>query len=170
MVAYSFQKRFEAPILADEKLQTIRAPRKRHARFGEELQLYVGMRTKHCRLIARRRALSVHNVVIDIARQTVLVGETFPACRVGDGFDYQWEGQSTRLAEVLDRDAFAVRDGFGAWADMHAFWIEQHGASGAEGELSAFHGVVIRWVPARNAPIDGEASSPISREIEELGL
>ncbi|MEJ0016825.1 MAG: ASCH domain-containing protein [Acetobacteraceae bacterium] len=47
MVAYSFKRDFAAPILAGIKRQTIRADRRRHARPGEVLQLYTGMRTKH---------------------------------------------------------------------------------------------------------------------------
>ena len=48
MVAYSFKRRFREPILAGSKQQTIRADRKRHARRGEALQLYTGMRTTQC--------------------------------------------------------------------------------------------------------------------------
>ncbi|MFO0729377.1 MAG: MT-A70 family methyltransferase [Nitrospiraceae bacterium] len=48
MVAYSFKSRFLPPIARGLKRQTIRAPRSRHARPGERLQLYAGMRTRHC--------------------------------------------------------------------------------------------------------------------------
>jgi uncharacterized protein YqfB (UPF0267 family) len=67
MVAYSFQKRFAEPILAGTKSQTIRADRKRHARPGEELQLYTGMRTKHCRLIARVQCIGIRPITLDLA-------------------------------------------------------------------------------------------------------
>jgi hypothetical protein len=46
VVAYSFRQQFRPPILAGTKRQTIRADRKRHARPGEQLQLYTGMRTR----------------------------------------------------------------------------------------------------------------------------
>ena len=49
MVAYSFNSRFEVAIREGWKTQTIRAGRKRHARPGEMLQLFCGMRTAHCR-------------------------------------------------------------------------------------------------------------------------
>lgn len=75
MVAYSFRQRFVAPIQVGlgtiehipgteyaPKRQTIRANRKRHARPGEELQLYCGMRTKGCFLIGRARCTSVSGV------------------------------------------------------------------------------------------------------------
>ena len=51
MVAYSFKSQFEEPIVAREKRQTVRGFRKRHARPGEPIQLYVGMRTRNCRKI-----------------------------------------------------------------------------------------------------------------------
>lgn len=64
MVAYSFKRRFAEPILAGAKRQTIRADRRRHARPGEELQLYTGMRTKSCRLIARRTCVDIQRVIL----------------------------------------------------------------------------------------------------------
>jgi hypothetical protein len=53
MVAYSFQPMFELPIVLGTKRQTIRAAgKRRHARAGDTLQLYLGMRTPRCRLLA----------------------------------------------------------------------------------------------------------------------
>ncbi len=67
MVAYSFKRRFVEPILAGTKRQTIRAERKRHARPGEELQLYTGMRTKHCKLIARVMCVGIRPITLVLA-------------------------------------------------------------------------------------------------------
>ena len=63
--------------VAGTKGGTIRAARKRsyyqkpgahrpagHARVGEELQLYTGMRTKHCRLIARKTCVAVEPITL----------------------------------------------------------------------------------------------------------
>lgn len=50
MVAYNFKPQFASPVELGVKRQTIRAlGRRRHARPGEDLQLYTGMRTKNCR-------------------------------------------------------------------------------------------------------------------------
>ncbi len=52
MPAYSFKERFCSMVLDGSKPHTIRAARKgrsRHARIGEKVFLYFGMRTKHCR-------------------------------------------------------------------------------------------------------------------------
>ncbi len=54
MVAYSFDRRFVPAIVSGAKRQTIRAHRARHARPGETLQLYTGMRTRQCRKIVER--------------------------------------------------------------------------------------------------------------------
>lgn len=52
MVAYNFQSRFAGPIKRGEKSHTIRKNgKRRHARPGEPLQLYTGMRTKSCKKI-----------------------------------------------------------------------------------------------------------------------
>lgn len=49
MVAYSFHDDFIAPILTGRKCSTIRPDgKRRHARAGEPVQLYVGMRTPEC--------------------------------------------------------------------------------------------------------------------------
>ncbi|MBD2107408.1 hypothetical protein [Nodosilinea sp. FACHB-13] len=53
MVAYNFKPQFAGPVERGEKTQTIRRTgKRRHARPGDTLQLYTGMRTKSCRLLA----------------------------------------------------------------------------------------------------------------------
>ena len=51
MVAYSFKARFVPLIREGLKTQTIRAQRSRHARPGELIQLFSGMRTHLCEKI-----------------------------------------------------------------------------------------------------------------------
>ena len=154
MVAYSYKKRFVNPIrvglgivpvtpkIIDDpdapmgyrigpeirpKRQTIRADRKRHARVGEEIQHYCGMRTKHCFLIGRARCVSVLPVVLHfIAWGSAIVG-------------------SGKVAENCYYDErlhlFAQADGFDRWEDMKAFWREEHPG------VDKFEGVLIRWEP-----------------------
>lgn len=122
MVAYSFKARFADPILDGTKRQTIRAPRKRHARSGEELQLYTGMRTKSCKLIRRAKCLDVSTVRLDFDATRVEVLET-----------------GTAWTTIDECNAFAVADGFTDWKDMHAFWRKEHP------DIDAFEGVLIRW-------------------------
>ncbi|RVD44927.1 hypothetical protein EN742_00860 [Mesorhizobium sp. M4A.F.Ca.ET.020.02.1.1] len=121
MVAYSFKSHFAPPILAGTKRQTIRADRKRHARAGEQLQLYTGMRTKQCKLIGRATCIGVDLVMLNFADHGVV--------RIN--------------GIVLFSDAamqrFAHSDGFTSWADMRAFWRDNHPG------VEVFDGVLIRW-------------------------
>jgi hypothetical protein len=41
MVAYSYKPRFEEPIIAGTKLHTMRGPRRRHARPGDEIRIVI---------------------------------------------------------------------------------------------------------------------------------
>lgn len=124
MVAYSFQKRFVGPILARTKRQTIRADRKRHARPGEELQLYTGMRTKHCRLIMRAPCVDIRPIRILFDDDPEYEGIVTPTLGYPDGLD-----------------GFARADGFQSWAELKAFWRERHPG------IDEFEGVIISWEP-----------------------
>lgn len=137
MVAYSFKARFITPIRmglgqplvpndfsCDDdaaplrpKRQTIRAVgRRRHARAGETLQLYTAMRTKQCQKIGEAKCVYVQPIVI-IVYKTKL-----------------------KIPLATNLNLFARADGFQDAADMHAFWLKEHG-------LGKFEGVLIRWEP-----------------------
>lgn len=104
MVAYNFQERFADDVAAGVKRQTIRAHSlRRHARPGDELQLYTGMRTKKCRLIRRARCEAVMNCVI--AEDHAVLG-----------FD-----------RVSDLDSFASLDGFPSYREMTKWFRDAHG-------------------------------------------
>lgn len=139
MVAYSFQRRFGPQIQAGlglmpvtgllvPKRHTIRRDRRRHARPGEEVQLYHGMRTKRCELIGRARCTSVGPIEIHFRRRST-----------GDWMHHD------ALPEKMDRsgdlDQFAKSDGFQDWADLRAFWSEEHPG------IEDFAGVIIFWEP-----------------------
>lgn len=125
MVAYSFQRRFETPIMAGTKRQTIRAVgKRRHARKGDELQLYVGMRTKAVRLLKRELCKDVCDVAINFDAPSVLAGGMVLTAR-------------------SELDGFARMDGFSGWAEFIEFWSEEHFKRKApEGVWS---GVMVRW-------------------------
>jgi hypothetical protein len=120
MVAYSFQRQFIEPIRAGSKRQTIRADRKRHARHGETLQLYTGMRTKHCRLIGTAICRAVNPVTIDFDWNTIAAGPV-------------------NLKKLHELEAFARSDGFASWSDMRKFWRDTHG------EVARWSGILIEW-------------------------
>ncbi|MBY6244162.1 hypothetical protein [Methylosinus sp. Sm6] len=148
MVAYSFQKRFAEPIEAGTKRQTIRPDRKRHARPGEELQLYTGMRTKHCKHIRRARCKGVYPIALSPRRRWAWVGAGYECAFL--------HGEPRDASEIgLDRyglsgrfvtpylEAFARADGFIGWGDLARFWFEQH--EEMREEHSIFTGKIIVW-------------------------
>lgn len=122
MVAYSFNKRFVPMVRDGMKLQTVRAHRKRHAQPGERLQLYFGMRTKHCKKIV---ADPICTAVLPI--EIAFDGDQIARILVGQ-------------VPVRCLNDFAILDGFKCIEDMSAFWANSHGAG-------KFEGVVIEWAP-----------------------
>jgi len=150
MVAYSFKERFIEPIRRGlvspypdtngvrPKRQTIRAVgRRRHARPGDILQLYYGMRTKQCRRIGVARCSTVDEVRIlfdtSALRQYVIASiETV-----------ETSGSRThRLYQtVRELNSFALSDGFPDYYAMSRFWLHEHG------RLERFDGLLIRWDP-----------------------
>lgn len=131
MVAYSFQPQFVDPIRSGRKAQTVRAVgKRRHIRPGEALQIYTGMRTRSCRLIARAVCDNVDNIRIRFSETNDLTD------KVEIGGDEAITGQALT--------AFAQSDGFAGWLEMRSFWLKTHG-------LRQFDGVIIYWkdvVPA----------------------
>lgn len=128
MVAYSFNPRFELAIREGWKTQTIRGGRVRHARPGELIQLFVGMRTQSC-----------HRIWDDVRCTDVM------QVRI----DFDSGGEIDRIetdhVPVRDLDAFAVRDGFTDASDMAAFWRAQNG----QRPNSTFSGYLIEWAAPR---------------------
>ena len=133
MVAYSFKKDFVAsirlglidPMSHNVKLQTIRSDRKRHARPGERIQLYYGMRTKYCEKIIPDPICTkvVHGLQIMIETSEISLIRK-------PKFDLR----------PASFDIFARRDGFANVEEMHKFWLTNHGTG-------LFTGVLIYWNP-----------------------
>jgi hypothetical protein len=135
MVAYNFKERFIRPIRVglssvslsfdcQPKRQTIRAHgKRRHARAGEELQLYYAQRTKQCQLIGKARCTRTREIEMVIRKRGFAV--------TVDGFPY-----INAAAEE-----FARMDGFADTADMLTFWNAEHPG------VEHFVGVVIEWEP-----------------------
>ncbi len=153
MVAYSFKARFADPILAGTKAQTDRADRCRHARPGEQLQLYTGMRTKHCRLIARVKCLDVMPVRLTFHRAFGPIRSALDRILLG----------CDAMKAFAQADGFGEETGFGL-LKMAKFWFETHG-KGVE-EID-FRGVVIRWAPLGS---DGGALCPVEAVERAAGV
>ncbi len=122
MVAYSFNKRFVAPILDGTKIGTIRKQRKRHARAAEWVQLYTGMRTKYCARIGSGVCQSARPIILSLDDAGVFYRDAMESIRDAD-----------------DLDAFAVADGFADWDHLDAFWRVSHPG------VAVFEGTHIVW-------------------------
>lgn len=140
MVAYNYMARFVPDVEALIKRQTIRANRKRHARPGEWMQNFTGMRSKKCRKIMPDPICeSVTGIRFLVpppggVMQMMLADQTgaFPS----DAFP--------GLGWTSVDDHFARADGFTDAQDMCRFWQDNHGVS--EGG-AWFEGVLIKWRP-----------------------
>lgn len=162
MVAYSFAPVFAPQVEELIKRQTVRGERRRHARVGEPVQLYAGMRTRSCRklvatdpictavlpiriYVPRPASPAVSPLVpseqvrIEIMGRELDTMETI-AFAIADGFrglsikcaDKIWRGSG----HPIDSDEWAAPVScFGAW------WFMDHG----EGW---WQGVLIKWEPA----------------------
>jgi len=154
MVAYSFKREFAPAIILGRKRQTVRAHRRRHARPGETMQLFTGMRTRQCckiipdpvctNIVDARLDLTA---LSDVAEPNNATQAETAASRVSLFLDGE------EIASPFFRHAFAELDGFGdmifagtdvplsPFAGMVLFWMHNHGAID-------FRGVVIEWEPA----------------------
>lgn len=122
MVAYNFQRQFASAVRSGAKKNTIRAMRKgrsRHARPGEALQLYSGMRTSACeKLVSDPICSKVQQITISKEEfvRVVLDQELLPASEI---------------------EKLAISDGFKNAEKFAAFFEETHGLP--------FDGVLISW-------------------------
>ena len=133
MVAYSFQSSFLPAIIERTKRQTIRLPRKRHARPGEALQFLSGPRMRPTRVGSAicERACDVR---LDFEGETVTIGdaivlateEQLDAFAQSDGFS------------IIDGSAPA-RAGLRPWEYMRRWWAMTHPGH------ALFRGVLIGW-------------------------
>lgn len=122
MVAYNFQQGFAPRILDGSKVQTCRlVGKRRHARQGEELQLYTGLRTVSTRLLGRARCESTASFRLGLAGPGSLFLDGFPV-------------RGDELTE------FAIRDGFDSWSQMLEWMCFTHGEKSEQ-----LLGIVIRW-------------------------
>lgn len=147
MVAYSFNPIFAEQVAGLTKRQTVRADRRnRHAMPGERIQLYTGMRTRHCRKLLDPDPICTAIAPIEILLVAAPQLDYLGAIAVND----RWLD-----AEEIER--FAISDGFGidkvgdwklrmhgvagsARYNMGAFWHDTHG-------LNRFSGSLIHWTP-----------------------
>lgn len=120
MPAYNFQAQFASLVESGAKRQTIRATgKRRHARLGEAVQLYTGMRTRFCRKLIEPDPICLQVQAIELL---------------------EFNGIALMLINgelAQDAEALAVADGFCTFLDFINFFRRVHSLP--------FHGVLIRW-------------------------
>lgn len=122
MVAYNFKSQFADDVESGKKRQTIRANGKRpHARPGQELQLYTGMRTKGCRKL--KDTICLETLPVSINRT---LSETRITMVIGGV-----EIVGYQLEDMAHKDGFKNSD------DLFTFFEETHGLP--------FEGTLISW-------------------------
>lgn len=171
MVAYSFQKRFlpkivaglePGPWLPGMKRHTMRQPRSgrsRHARPGETIQLYTGMRTKHCRQVGRVRCIGLVPmcVAFDDAGDFLVFRCRDELGGEARGWLRDYEHLAQPVRHLLENppelalnfaalDAFAQADGFDGAAAMAAFFASTI-PDGREARWAHLDLVLIAWAP-----------------------
>jgi hypothetical protein len=141
MVAYSFKAMFANQIASGMKSQTVRAERRRHARPGEALQLFTGMRTKACRKILTPDPVCVRIRHIEIVTSAMIedgIVSISLARRPLNRLMIEIFASADGFSPALVNDALSGMSGRSARANMGAFWLDAHG----EGR---FEGVLIEW-------------------------
>lgn len=126
MPAINFKKEFAEDVEWGHKRQTIRAPRKDgrpHAKVGDRIRLYTGMRTKGCRLLGEATVTKIDTLWMDA------VGMKLNGQHVQSAL-------GSRDDPITDNE-FAQADGFEGFTEMANWFSEVHGLP--------FEGVVIYW-------------------------
>lgn len=150
MVAYSFAREFCDRVASGAKTQTVRTDRKRHARPGEPVQLYFGMRTRSCRKLVEPdpicAAVRPISIVLDgrlreLIASIAIDGRDLDASEIeafarADGFGPHWGGE-VQFPRPGDK---ALTPGPARYW-MGWWWLRVHGDC-------RFNGVVISWKPA----------------------
>lgn len=126
MGLYNFKPRFAPKIRSGAKRHTIRAKRLHPDKPGNTLHLYVGLRTKKAKLIARVLCVKVEDIEI---RQGMAIFDRRERCLLNSVFI---AGQRLSIDEC---EALAQADGFSSFAEMMKFW---------DGRLP-FKGDIIHW-------------------------
>jgi len=124
MVAYSFKPQFVSALQAGDKAQTIRAKgKRRHAQVGDLVQIYTGMRTKHCRLLFQSPCIEASEITMKwlIGSQT-------------KQFVVKVNGVALTPEQRHD---LAIADGFANVDEFIEFFSP----------VSPFEGVLIKWQP-----------------------
>ena len=138
VVAYNFVKQFADRVEDGSKKHTIRNfGLRRHAREGDGLQLYYGMRTKVCRKLKDEKCSA--SVEIQIMIST--------------GGCFSWVKVDGRFLQTDQLDAFAAEDGFESLSQMELFFNELSGPGLFKGKLIVWNLDSVAGKLIKGAPV-----------------
>lgn len=141
MVAYSFRPQFAEAISALRKRQTVRGDRVRHARPGERVQLYTGMRTRRCRKLVEPDPICIGidliEIEVDPGAPELIARIAIEGRRLTDDQVEEFSRADGFTADLLGRSARL---------DMGRFWLERHRPYERPAPFR-FLGFLIRWEP-----------------------
>lgn len=126
MPAINFKAQFADDVEWGHKRQTVRAHRKDgrdHAKVGDRLKLYTGMRTKSCRLLGTAKVTRIDTIWMDAVSMKLNGKHVFSTLHSRD--------------DPPTDNEFAQADGFDGFTQMANWFEDVHGLP--------FEGVVIHW-------------------------
>jgi hypothetical protein len=133
MNSFDFMERFADQVASGEKRQTIRKPRKTQLKEGDEVHLFTGMRTDHCRKLGVGRLIQVMPLIINAESVVDLTKKRYPRL----------------ISTIGECENFAELDGFPFWASFRDFFLAKYGLP--------FTGTLYRWrligIPGLNTPV-----------------
>ena len=116
-----FKKQFAPKILDGSKKFTIRNPRKREPKIGEQLHMYTGLRTKHTAKISSEHSLKgIRLVNIFLEKRVYHQDEKKSKFSIG----IQVDGSSLSLSQT---ENFVTCDGFDSTEEFMEYWIKEKG-------------------------------------------
>ena len=116
-----FKKQFAPKILDGSKKFTIRNPRKREPKIGEQLHMYTGLRTKHTQKITSEHTLKGIQLVDILIQKQVFSEGTFKGkWSLGISVD-------KRDLDSSELEYFVRCDGFKDMVNFIEYWIKASG-------------------------------------------
>lgn len=115
-----FKKQFAPKILDGSKKFTIRNPRKREPKIGEQLHMYTGLRTKYSEKITSEHKLTGIQLVSIFLEKRVYHQKDNTKFSIGIQVDYS----SLTTAQI---ENFVKCDGFESTEEFMEYWIKEEG-------------------------------------------
>lgn len=120
-----FKKQFAPKILDGSKKFTIRNPRKREPKIGEQLHMYTGLRTKHTEKITSEHSLKgIQLVDLFISKSNTDLGGYPEVTKSELVLKIRVDSRELEIEEAME---FVKADGFDSVFLFADYWIKEQG-------------------------------------------